>query len=59
MIPSGTGEAGVLAMTRSLTIDGEDGRRSLRVVEFSTNGSSHLAAHNEGGSLKQRNAVPV
>lgn len=42
-----------------LAIEGDDGaRRIVRVVKFSTIGTIALAAHNEGGPLKARDAAP-
>ena len=42
-----------------LALDGDNGRQIVRVVKFSANGSIQLAAHNEGGNLKRRDAKPV
>ncbi|WP_127595934.1 type II CRISPR RNA-guided endonuclease Cas9 [Nitratireductor alexandrii] len=39
-----------------VALDGENGRRILRVVKFSEAGSLTLADHNEAGSLKGRDA---
>lgn len=39
-----------------LAIANGEGRRIVRVVKFSANGSMQLAPHNEGGALKARDA---
>lgn len=39
-----------------IAIEGPEGRRIMRVVKFSTNGTMQLAEHFEGGALKTRDA---
>src|SRR5690606_32534307 len=39
-----------------IAIEGPEGRRIMRVVQFSTNGTTQLPEHFEGGALKTRDA---
>lgn len=42
----------------AVAADGGDGRIIYRVVKFNTAGQIYLAAHNEAGALKARDAEP-
>ncbi|MEX2617159.1 MAG: type II CRISPR RNA-guided endonuclease Cas9 [Alphaproteobacteria bacterium] len=57
-LPDGASRIMRLRKDDLVGIDGDDGRRVMRVVKFSP-GQIVLAEHQEGGPLKQRDAAPV